>query len=107
VSELDTPSTQQIRRTDRLVGSYLVFVAVRCTIQYVLVPFVLPFFGLGGTLSTAVAIAIDLLALGMIAFNIWRLWGTSWRWRYLALSAVMITILVIFLYNDLRALAAL
>ena len=37
--------------------------------------------------------AIDVFALGMIAFNIRRLWNTSWRWRYVALSAIMVSII--------------
>jgi len=104
VSELTPPSPQQIRRTDRYTGGYLVFVCVRCTIQYILLPFVLPLLGLGGSIATSISIVIDFIALGMITFNIWRLWNTSWRYRYLALSVVMIGILLVFLYNDIRFL---
>jgi hypothetical protein len=77
---------------------------VRCTIQYILLPFVLPFFGLGGNVGTGISIVIDLLALGMILFNLRRLWNTSWRYRYLALSVVMIALLAVFLYGDIRSL---
>lgn len=104
MSELTPPSPQQIRRTDRYTGTYLLIVCVRCTIQYILLPFVLPFFGLGGNIGTGISMAIDFIALGMISYNIYRLWNTSWRYRYLALSVVMIGILAVFLYNDIRSL---
>ncbi len=104
MSELNAPSETQVRRTDRMMGSYLLIVCVRCTLQYVLFPFVLPLVGLGGSLSTGLSMAIDLFALGMIAFNIRRLWNTSWRYRYLALCVIMVGILAVFLYNDLRYL---
>jgi hypothetical protein len=105
MSKLDAPSQEQIRRTDRYTGTYLLIVCVRCTIQYILLPFVLPFLGLSGSVATGVSMAIDLLALGMILYNVRRLWNTSWRYRYLALSVVMIAILVVFLVNDLRYFA--
>lgn len=104
MSQLNSPSQQEIRRTDKYTGGYLLFVCVRCTIQYVLLPFVLPFFGLRGDVAVSISILIDFIALGMITFNVYRLWNTSWRYRYLALSAVMVTILLIFLYNDLSHL---
>lgn len=106
MSELTPPSQPEIRRTDRYTGTYLLIVCVRCTIQYILLPFVLPFFGLGGTIGTGISMAIDLFALGMISYNVYRLWNTSWRYRYLALSVVMVGILLVFLYNDIRMLTA-
>jgi hypothetical protein len=99
-SELAKPSPADVKRTDRLMGGSLLFVAIRCTLQYVLLPFVLPFMGLNNTISVGLSVVIDLIALGMIAFNIKRLWNTSWRWRYLALSVVMVAIIAVFLYND-------
>jgi len=107
VSELNPPSQQEIRRTDRYTGGYLLFVCVRCTIQYILLPFALPLIGLSGNIGASISMAIDFIALAMISFNIWRLWHTSWRYRYLALSVVMIGILLVFIYNDVRALMGL
>lgn len=104
MSEVNAPTQQEIRRTDRYTGGYLLFVCVRCTIQYILLPFVLPLLGIGGNIATSISVAIDVVALGAISFNIWRLWNTSWRYRYLALSAIMIGILVVFMYHDVRAL---
>lgn len=104
MSELTPPTPQEIRRTDRYTGGYLLFVCVRCTIQYILLPFVLPLLGLGGSIATSISIAIDFLALGLICFNVYRLWDTSWRYRYLALSVIMVGIIFVFLYNDLRSL---
>ena len=101
-SESLAPAPADLKRSDRLMGGSLVFVAIRCTLQYILLPFVLPFFGLAGTWSVGIATAIDILALGMITYNVARLWNTSWRWRYLALSVVMVAILLVFLYQDYK-----
>jgi hypothetical protein len=40
-----TPTNPDVKRGDRIVGGSIVFVAIRCTLQYVVLPFILPFFG--------------------------------------------------------------
>lgn len=103
-SDLTAPSTQEIKRSDRLTGGYLLFVSVRCTLQYVVLPFVLPFLGLSNTISVILSLIFDVIALGAITYNIKNLWGTSWRWRYIALSAIMLPVLAVFLVQDIRFL---
>ncbi len=107
MAELITPDTDADgRRATAVVGSSMVFVAVRCTLQYVILPFVLPFLGWGDTLSAMLSLVIELFALGMIAYNIWRLWNTSWRWGYLAWSTLMVFIITVFVISDIRILMA-
>lgn len=107
MAELITPDTDaDSRRATTVVGSSMVFVAIRCTLQYVILPFVLPFFGIGNALSAVLSLGIELFALGMIAYNIWRLWNTSWRWGYLAWSTLMVFIITVFLISDIRILMA-
>jgi hypothetical protein len=98
--EMDT------RRATSVVGTSIVFVAIRCTLQYVVLPFVLPFLGLTGTVSAYISLAIELFALGMIAYNVHRLWNTSWRWRYLVWSLLMVFIIIVFIVSDIRMLMA-
>lgn len=98
------PTPEEIKRGDRMVKGSIVFVAIRCTIQYIVLPFVLPLFGLGGGLALWLGIAIDLIALTTIAYNVHRLWHTSWRWRYLGLAVVMTAIIAVLLVQDLRVL---
>lgn len=99
-SEQAAPSPAQVKSSDRVMGSYILFVAVRCTLQYILLPFALPLIGLNNSISIAISALIDVFALGMIAYNIRRLWNTSWRWRYVALSVIMVSILAVFLVKD-------
>lgn len=107
MTELTPPTRQEVRRTDRYTGGYLLFVCVRCTLQYVVLPFVLPFVGVNNQIGVSLSLAIDVLALGLIVYNAHRLWRTSWRYRYLAMSVVMVGILLVFMYNDLHTLAGL
>lgn len=97
-------SEARLKRSDRILGGSFVFVAIRCTLQYVVLPFILPLFGIGGTFSVILSLALEIFALGLMAYNVWQLWPTSWRWRYLALSAVAATLVSIFIYTDVVAL---
>ena len=94
----------EIQRGQRALRFPLIWVAVRCTLQYIILPFVLPFFGLGGRFTIWISAGLELLALFMVTYNVRRLWNTSWRWRYLALSSVTVTAIALFLYQDVRAL---
>ena len=82
----------------------MVFSALRCTLQYIVLPFVLPWLGMTGTVSLVISLVLEGLAVGIIVYNIIVLWPTNWRWRYLGLGTVMLFILGVFLYTDLQTL---
>ncbi len=105
-SGLANPTAEQVKGSDRSMAGYLVFVAIRCTLQYIVLPFVLPFVGLSGSVSLIISVIIDVVALSVILYNIYRLWNTSWRWRYIALSVLMIGILAVFMAQDIRLFLA-
>lgn len=91
-------------RSGGIVGGLMLWVAARCTLQYVVLPFILPLAGVSGSLSVWLSAAISLFALGLIIFNLRRLWRTNWRWRYLALSLVSGGAIALFLVLDIQAL---
>jgi len=99
-----TDSETRLKRSDRILGGSFVFVAIRCTLQYVVLPFALPLLGLGGLFSVIISLALEIFALGLMTYNVWQLWPTRWRWRYLALSVVAATLVGVFVYMDVRAL---
>jgi hypothetical protein len=103
-NETDVQQEQDIEVGQRVLGGSLVVVAIRCTLQYVVLPFVLPLVGVGTQISLWLSSALEVFALGLMAYNVRRLWRTSWRWRYLGLSLLMGSMLVMFLILDLQAL---
>jgi len=104
MTQSTTPPDPRLKRGDRILGGSFVFVAIRCTLQYIVLPFALPLFGFGSGVSVVISLVLEIFALGMLAYNVWQLWHTSWRWRYLALSVVMASLVGIFIYYDVRAL---
>ncbi len=95
---------EQRRKGDRMALGSILFASVRCTIQYILLPFVLPLVGVGGAVSAAISAVLSLIALGFIIFNVRDLWHTSWRYRYLGLGIGMTVVIAIFLVQDARVL---
>lgn len=99
-------ATSVIRVGGVVVGVPFALTAIRCTLQYILVPFVLPFFGMRGGLSPIVNISAGLLGLGVVSYNLFRLWNTSWRSRYLLLSLIIIPFILLGVFFDYIAYLA-
>ena len=92
----------------RTVSCAVLLAALRCTAQYVLLPFVLPWAGLAAAVPPWATLALGTLALASLARAVRQLWRLRHpqRWRYVLLGLVVMTALVLFIVVDLRALLA-
>jgi ABC-type iron transport system FetAB permease component len=91
---------------ERALTFGLLLSALRCTVQYVLLPFVLPWIGVAASIPPWVTLALGGLALLLLTRNaryLWRLHHAR-RWSYLALVLTAGAALVIFMTMDLRNL---
>ena len=100
-AELEMQQVETPKSGDRVISASFIFVAIRCTIQYVVLPFILPFVGLTNDFSVILSTILEIVALGAIAFNLLHLWNTDWRKRYLILSMFTAPLILIFLYFDI------
>lgn len=91
-------------RAERAFGLSLVFSAVRCILQYVILPFVLPVFGFAADAAVPVVLAINLVAIVAILYSVRRMWRIDYKykWQYLLVGAGALLILFVFLYADLN-----
>jgi len=82
----------------------LLLSALRCTIQYVLLPFVLPWIGAAASIPPWVTLVLGGVALASLARNVRYLWRLhhARRWSYLALASIVAMALVLFMAMDLR-----
>lgn len=80
--------------------------ALRCTLQYVVLPFVLPWIGVAAAIPPWVTLLLSAIALGSLARNVRIMWRVrhARRWSYLALAAMVGGALLLFTVVDLRAL---
>jgi len=88
------------------VGVPIMLTAIRCTLLYILVPFVLPIVGISGAFSPMVNIVASIFGIGVILYNIKHLWFSNWRGRYLLLSSFIIPFILISMYFDYIAYLA-
>ena len=98
----DTSAPELIFGSSAL-GVPILLTAVRCTLLYILVPFVLPILGITDSFSPAVNMTAAFLGVGLMLYNLIRLWKTSWRTKYLILSLVMIPFILLSFYFDYLA----
>ncbi len=94
-SELEEASARTLRFS-------ILISAIRCTLAYVILPFVAPFIGLAPGVGPAVGIPISLIALWANIASIKRHWHSDhrWKWPVSALNVGIIVLLVILLVLD-------
>jgi hypothetical protein len=88
--------TEKVFRTSILIS------AVRCTLAYVVFPFVAPILGLAAGIEGTIGLVIGIVAIIANVYSIRRYWGTDYRWK-VPLSIInvgMIGLVAWFTYED-------
>lgn len=80
------------------------FSGVRCILQYVVLPFVLPFVGFAANVSDVLFFVLSGIAVVSMVVTLRRFWriGYRYRWLYLAAAGVAGTVLVLHMIYDVR-----
>jgi hypothetical protein len=78
--------------------------ALRCTVQYVVLPFVLPLVGITAPVPRWVTLALSVVALLSLVRAVRQLWRMHYPgfWRYLLLAGVVGGALLVFVATDLQ-----
>jgi hypothetical protein len=89
-----------------LFGLALLISASRCTLQYVVFPFILPFFGFIGHTPRWLSLSLSAIAFASLIFSLRNIWQSNHphRFAYLPLALLMLIILGIFLLSDFKLL---
>jgi hypothetical protein len=77
--------------------------ATRCTLTYVVFPFVLPAVGFAAGVGPIIGIIIGTLAMTCDVFTIRRFFAVDhkWRWHYSAIATAIIGLLLVLLVQDI------
>ena len=96
------------RRAENALTFSLVFSGLRCLLQYVLLPFLLPVLGIAADATVPILLLINILAMVSIFFSLRRFWTILYahRWRYLVVAATALALLVAFTIYDIAQMAA-
>jgi hypothetical protein len=87
----------------RVFGIALFISATRCVLQYLIFPFVLPFFGLVGGTPVWLSLPLCMIAFTSLLLSLRRFWKANHprRFAYLPLALLMMIVLIIFVLSDL------
>lgn len=106
VAEETVPSGAMPAPVERAFTFAILLSALRCTVQYVVLPFVLPWIGVVAEVPAWVTLALTLLAFFSLARSVRILWRMrhAQRWNYLILAFVVLAALLLFVFVDARKL---
>lgn len=98
--------TAQTRRAENALTISLLFSGIRCILQYVLLPFLLPIIGVAADATAPILLLINLIAMVSIFLSLRRFWtiGYKHRWSYLLVALAALTLLVAFTAYDIAKL---
>ncbi|HUP71661.1 MAG TPA: hypothetical protein VM282_01300 [Acidimicrobiales bacterium] len=77
--------------------------AIRCTLTYVVFPFVLPAAGFATGVGPVVGITIGVVAITCDVFTIRRFFAVDhrWRWHFSAIAVAVICLLLVLMVQDM------
>ena len=77
--------------------------AVRCTLAYVIFPFVAPLLSLASGIEGSIGLVIGVVAIASNIYSIRRFWLTDYRWKIplTVLNVGMIGLVAWFTYEDI------
>jgi hypothetical protein len=91
------------KKSERVMGYSLAFSAVRCILQYAILPFVLPLIGVAASWALGLTMLVNIAAIVAIVASVRRMWQIQYshRWRYMMLAVPAFILLVSFLALDI------
>ena len=95
-----------IEAATRVFSKSVLISGIRCTLAYVVFPFILPLFHISKSVGPYIGVVIGVIAIGFNIASIRRFWvsGHKWRWYMSALNVAVIVMLAILFVQDMREL---
>ena len=100
----DAPVTED--QATRTFSTSVLVSAVRCTLAYVVFPWLLPAFGVAGDVGPAIGLVIGPIAIAFNVASIRRFHASDhrWKWQITALNCAVIVLLVVLFAMDVAEL---
>jgi len=91
---------------ERLFSFSIMVSAIRCTLTYVVFPWLLPLLGVAGGVGPGIGLVIGMAAIAANGFSIRRFWRADHRWKIpiTVLNGSVIVLLSILVVIDLNNL---
>ncbi len=104
----EQPSAQSARSAVKAFRRSMAISTIRCTLTYLVFPFVLPALGLMADTGVVLSIMIGTLAITCDIFAIRRFFAVDhkWRWHFSAIAFSVICLLAVLLTKDIVHMVA-
>ncbi|MDH3705118.1 MAG: hypothetical protein OES57_03585 [Acidimicrobiia bacterium] len=91
----------------RVFSQSILISGIRCTLTYVVFPFVAPIIGVASGVTSAIGIVVGVVAIVFNVLSIRRFWKADhrWKWPMSILNASVIVLLLILFVIDFNTLA--
>ena len=101
-----TSATGSTDAANRAFSTSILISAVRCTLTYVVFPWMLPAIGIAGGVGPGVGLAIGIIAIGFNFASIRRFWVSDHHWKIpiTVLNSCVIVMLSVLVVLDLQDL---
>lgn len=98
--------TQDDEKTRGAFGLSVAFSGIRCVIQYMILPFVLPVIGIAGQFANIATAVINLVAIVTLIFTLRHFWRINYKykWAYFGLAVPALVTLIAFTVLDINTL---
>ncbi len=97
----EKPSSLQ--RSERIFTVSMIISGIRCSLTYVVLPFLMPFIGLAADTGHALGIVLGLIAIAANVYSMQRFWRVDHRWKkpVTVLHTGIIGLLVVLVFFDI------
>ena len=101
-----TTPAPQVDQATRVFSRSILISAIRCTLSYVVLPWILPAVGIAAGVGPWIGVVISPVAIGFNIASIRRFWlaDHKWKWPITVLNLSVIVLLVILFVDDLTEL---
>lgn len=106
ISRASNASLDPPEGAERLFSISMLISGIRCTLAYVVLPFVTPFLGLATGVGPLLGLGIGAVAIGANVYSLRRFWRAGHRWRrpITVLHVAVIAFLLVLIALDVNEL---
>ncbi len=99
-------TAEEQEKTRGAFGLSVAFSGIRCIIQYMILPFVLPVIGIAGQFADFATAGINIVAIITLVWTLRHFWRIDYKykWAYLTLAVPAFVMLVAFMVQDINML---
>jgi hypothetical protein len=106
VTPAEPQNITQERSAENTFMLSMLFTGIRCLLEYIVLPFVLPLLNLSNTIAVPLVLAVNAVALAAMIHSVRKFWAINYKYKraFLGVALVGGTILVLFMVGNLRVL---